>query len=466
VFLAAGGMGSVFVGRRRDEPSRLLAIKRPHRQLLGEPGFRSALVREAKLSGSIRHPNVVGIEDVEEVDGELLLVMPYVHAGALTELFEACDVRKERLPQRVALRIVRDSAVGLEAAHDLKAVGGLPLGLVHRDVSPHNVLVGLDGRARLVDFGIAKATLISSAGDRTATGVLKGKMGYMAPEVLQGKPATARSDLFSLGVLAWEAFTNEPLFSSPAASDVEIAQRILRSPTYPSMATVVQVPQPLEETVARALSKEAADRFASCAELLGALDRVAELVGLASDAEVGGVVRRLLEGRIRNRLQLLERAGVSLAKLSLDPDSPGDGDDDSTSSDSGKRTILRVPARIEAEPEPPKGPKGTLFDVPATPPPESPALDPGAEPPTTKLRAADIPQSADNDTTLKLGRVLVPPLPPAPPSALGSPSGPVSSPAPASAHAAPGRSGAAFFYVLGIVAALGVGILIGLFLAR
>src|SRR5262249_29211695 len=154
------------------------------------------------------HPNVVAVLDVEELEGELSLVMDYVEGTSLFDLLEASQAKGGQLSPRIAMRVVLDACSGLHAAHMLADEFGRPLGLVHRDVSPQNILVGVDGAARLSDFGIAK----HAEGAATTTGVLKGKLSYMAPEYLESTQLDARSDVFSMGVVAWEALAGQKLF--------------------------------------------------------------------------------------------------------------------------------------------------------------------------------------------------------------------------------------------------------------
>ena len=185
--IASGGMGTVYLGRQRGPAGfqRLVAIKRAHPHLLEDTSVVRMLAREARLASLVRHPNVVGVTDVEVSDGELLLVMEYVEGGLLAEV-----VAGELLPIGVALRIILDACEGLDAVHRTLDERGRLLGLVHRDVSPQNILVGVDGVARIADLGIARP----SAGQGTTT-VVRGKPSYMAPEYVSTAKATAATDV-------------------------------------------------------------------------------------------------------------------------------------------------------------------------------------------------------------------------------------------------------------------------------
>ena len=157
VKIASGGMATVYVGRLSSVvgSSRLVAIKRAHAHLMEDPAFAKMLIEEAKLASRIHHPNVVAVQSVEEVEGELLLVMDYVEGASLADLV---NYEELPMPARVAVRALLDGCAGLQAAHELTDDDGKSLGIVHRDVSPHNILVGVDGVARLTDFGIAKSS--------------------------------------------------------------------------------------------------------------------------------------------------------------------------------------------------------------------------------------------------------------------------------------------------------------------
>jgi eukaryotic-like serine/threonine-protein kinase len=310
--IGAGGMATVFVGRLRGAVgfTRLVALKRPHPFVSVDADLVASLRREADLASRLHHANVVGVLDVEEHDGELVLVLEYVEGGTLADL--ARRLEPERHP-RAMLRILLDAAAGLDAAHRLSGDDGRPLGLVHRDVTPSNVLVGTDGVARILDFGIAKEAS-PGAVDATRTGVLKGKLGYMAPEYVDGREATPRSDLFSLGVVAWEILTGKRLFRGP--SEIETLKRIVRG-TVPKLASIAPELAPLDPLIARVLSADPERRPPSVgafAEELEATARAADLVG--SHAEVAELVARTFGADLADRRRRLHgrAAGVQVAE--------------------------------------------------------------------------------------------------------------------------------------------------------
>jgi serine/threonine-protein kinase len=202
--IASGGMATVHLARAMDrrEGTPLVAIKRPHRHLAADKNFLTMLVDEARLASAISHPNVVKVRELGFDGGVPFIVMEYVEGASLAELRRELASAGRALDVRVAVRVVLDVLAGLGAAHDLTDDTGRPLHIVHRDVSPHNVLIGSDGRTRITDFGIAKAE------DRiqtTRTHEVKGKLAYLAPErVDKRRTCTVQSDVFSAAVVFWE----------------------------------------------------------------------------------------------------------------------------------------------------------------------------------------------------------------------------------------------------------------------
>lgn len=303
--IAQGGMATVHIGRLRGVAgfSRLVAIKQALPHIAGDPAARQMIVDEARLASKIHHPNVVAVQDVEECDGELLLVMDYVEGATLSKLLRAANEAGTPLQPRIVLRIGLDICAGLGAAHDLTDEYGTPLEIIHRDVSPQNILVGLDGVARLSDFGIAKGAERVSA---TKTDELKGKVAYMAPEYVEGHPIDRRADVFALGVVLWEALSNERLFD--AERTVQSMHKVLHQ--EPTSLTSFGLAEALDRAILPALAKDPQHRFASCRELRASLVSAAEEMGGPADVSaVAECVERLVGAglarrreRLRNRL--------------------------------------------------------------------------------------------------------------------------------------------------------------------
>lgn len=294
--LASGGMATVFLARRSGVGGfqRLVAIKRLHPHLARDPEFIQMFMDEARVAARIHHPNVVPIVDIEtnDDDGTFYLVMEYVEGDTAARLLAKSHQAGRRIPASVTVRIVLDVLAGLHRAHELTDDEGNPLEIVHRDVSPQNVLVGVDGTARITDFGVARA---ASRLSTTRTGQLKGKLAYMAPEQARGSRARVdrRADLFAVGILLWEMLAAKRLFRGDG--DAETLTKILYDP-IPSLRSVVPTAPPaLDALCAKVLSREAEDRHGSAAELAEELERLARSGGyLAGPKDVAAHVELVL----------------------------------------------------------------------------------------------------------------------------------------------------------------------------
>jgi eukaryotic-like serine/threonine-protein kinase len=310
--LGKGGMATVFLGRARGAAgfTRLVAVKRAHPHVRGDAALAASMKHEAGLAARLHHPNVVRVIDVVEESGDLVLVLDYVEGGSLAELLEHAGAPFDaRARARVVVRILLDIAAGLDAAHRALDDDGQGLGIVHRDVSPSNVLVGTDGIARLTDFGIAKA--FEAGPELTAVGELKGKIAYMAPEYVEHQRADPASDQFSLAVVAWESLAGRRLFRGP--TEVETLKRVLIC-RVPSLSEIEPILAPIEAVLARALSRFPADRFGSVrdmAERLEAAARAADLV--APHGEVGELVESALREDLAAR-RCLVRGGEGMGE--------------------------------------------------------------------------------------------------------------------------------------------------------
>jgi len=266
--IARGGMGTVHVGRLVAEGnfSRTVAIKRLHAEYAKVPEFVSMFVDEARLAGRIRHPNVVPVIDVVSTGGELLLVMEYVPGETLARLLSRLRASGARVPPEIAVAIVCDLLDGLHAAHETKDEHGAPLDIVHRDVSPQNVIVGVDGVARVLDFGVAKA---AGRLHQTREGEIKGKLSYMAPEQLDQETSRA-TDVFAASVVLWEALVGQRLFQGE--TEGQTVMRILAGEVEPPSRSA-GVSEAFDEVVLKGLAKKPEDRFATAREMSVALGR-------------------------------------------------------------------------------------------------------------------------------------------------------------------------------------------------
>ncbi|WP_437631446.1 protein kinase domain-containing protein [Sorangium sp. So ce854] len=275
--IASGGMATVYLGRALGAGGfeRLVALKMMHPHIAAEPEFVAMFLDEARLAARVRHPNVVATFDL--VEDPLCLVMEYIEGPSLHLLLRTCARAKRPVPLGIALRIFLDVLAGLHAAHELTGSDGEPLHLVHRDVSPQNVLVGVDGVARITDFGVARAEtrLMSTRGN-----ALKGKLAYMAPEQIRAQQVDRRSDVYSAGVVLWEMLTEERLFK--ADNDGALIAQILQGPPTGPRGVMPSVPAAIDLICLRALSTDPNSRFPSAAAFAEALeDAAAQTPGLA-----------------------------------------------------------------------------------------------------------------------------------------------------------------------------------------
>jgi serine/threonine-protein kinase len=262
-------MGAVFLGRRDD--GALVAIKQQHAHLVDDPDALASFVDEARLAARIQHPNVVSVIDFAMSGGNLVLVMEYVEGASLAALTRSVETRKQSpVHWTEAVRVMVDALRGLDAAHELRDHRGLLLGVVHRDVSPQNILVGIDGVARVTDFGVARAVGRLKA-TRTGEGVA-GKLRYLAPEQIAREPVDRRVDVFAAGTVLWECLTGESLFG--ADTDAETVARLIRGKIDPPSVHRHEIPLELDEVCLRALERDPNRRFPTAAAFADALEAV------------------------------------------------------------------------------------------------------------------------------------------------------------------------------------------------
>jgi serine/threonine-protein kinase len=253
---------------------RRYAIKRLHPHLASDPEFRAMFLDEARIAGMINHPNVVGVIDVGEDEQGPFLVMDYVDGLPLGNLAARARVSKQPMPVQIAVRIALDVSRGLAAAHELK-IDGRPLGVVHRDLSPQNILIGFDGQARLTDFGIAKA--LGRSSDFTAMGVVKGKTSYLAPEQIRLEEPDRRSDLFALGVVIFEMLSGERLYKR--ADEASAMRAIVQEPVPDIGELRGDVPFELVRLLFELLAKARGERPSDAGEVIRRLEAIlAELI--------------------------------------------------------------------------------------------------------------------------------------------------------------------------------------------
>ena len=287
--LGQGGTADVFLAVA-EGPSgfqKLVVVKVLRKSLASDADFRQMFLSEARLAARLHHPNVVQTNEVIEVDGAPVLVMEYLDGQPLSQVI--VRGRKGDFTLAMQLRVLADALAGLHAAHELADFDGTPLGVVHRDVSPHNLFVTLEGHAKVLDFGIAK---LERSLVETEVGTVKGKLRYMAPEHLAGDKLDRRADIYAAGVILWEALTGERMWKT--ASEQEIRMRVLAGDLPMPEAVRPDVPPPLARICRRALSRAPADRHATAQQLADELEAAMAELGLAAThRDIGAVVARL-----------------------------------------------------------------------------------------------------------------------------------------------------------------------------
>jgi serine/threonine protein kinase len=285
--IASGGMAKVHLGVASGALgfSKIVAIKRILPHLLGEQEFVEMFVDETRLAARIQHPNVVSTLDAVVTDREVFLVMEFVLGESLARLLRVARKRHAPVPPAIAVAFASGALRGLHAAHEAKNDFGDSLGVVHRDVSPQNILVGADGAARVIDFGVAKAR---GRLQTTRDGKIKGKLAYMSPEQLTGHEPDRRTDVYATAVILWEALTGRRLHSGD--NDAIVYANVLHSRVAPPSTHARQVPPALDAVIMRALERDARLRFATAEEMVVALEAS---VNPASPTAVGEWVRGL-----------------------------------------------------------------------------------------------------------------------------------------------------------------------------
>jgi len=312
--LAVGGMAELFLAIQRSMAGfeKLIVIKRVLPHLAQDKGFVEMLLDEARIAATLNHPNVAHIYDVGAFEGQYYIAMEHVHGEDLRAIVRQMKKKEvSSFPLEHALAIALGCCSGLAYAHDKKDLDGEPLQIVHRDVSPQNILVTFSGDVKLVDFGIAKAG--RSTHEDTKSGKLKGKIPYMSPEQAQGENLDARSDVFALGVILFELSTGRRLFKSGTEFDT---MRMIVEGSYPRPRTINPSLAPrLEEIIMRALEKDRTKRYQTAREMQGDLEGFIRAERLAvSSISLGEWMQDLFAEKLAQQKQMLQE-GRQLAEV-------------------------------------------------------------------------------------------------------------------------------------------------------
>ncbi|MCK6532906.1 MAG: protein kinase [Polyangiaceae bacterium] len=420
--ISVGGMAEIFLARHRSNGARV-AVKRILPSVSEDEEFIELFHDEARIATLLEHPNIARTLDAGQVDGGHFLALEYVDGKPLRTLIDRAASRQSTLPVELAVFILTQVTAGLAYAHDRRDGQGRPLNIVHRDVSPQNILIAYDGRVKLIDFGIAKA---AGKITRTQAGMIKGKVGYMAPEQVGGKEVDRRTDIFALGICLWEALTGKRLYDGP--NEIVVMNKI-RTHTVPApTAENPRLPGAVDPIVLKALAKDPNQRYATASEL------VADLQALAGSFPAPGDAGRLAQ--LMSQMFPSEAAQAASGPQEITGMSDKGGSDldvfDGLAKKSGRGGPASTPApapRSLPAPTPPPGHKKTLLGLP----PPTPAPQSGKNLPPPSLRGGPAPLPPPS----RAGGGLPPPsLPPmSKPATLPSP-GPLP-PKPPPAAAAP-----------------------------
>jgi serine/threonine protein kinase len=314
--LAHGGMATVYLGRAKGKAGfeKVVAVKVIHPHLAAEAEFVGMFLDEARIAARLHHPHVVEILDLGESNGAYYMVMEFIEGENLAALVRALE--GEPLPIAVVLQILADTLEGLGAAHELRDADGRPYQLVHRDISPHNILINLDGWSKVGDFGIMKA---AGKASNTKTGELRGKLAYMSPEQARGDgQVDHRTDLFAVGVIAWELLTGQRLFA--CATEAATLEKVIAcnvpalTDERAELAGHAQLHAGLDALLGRALARDPAQRWADAGEMLGEVKRLLRLADELSGQidprdQLGKAMRRFFLRRVDYARAALRRTG-------------------------------------------------------------------------------------------------------------------------------------------------------------
>jgi serine/threonine protein kinase len=356
--IAAGGMAMVWAARLKGTRGfqKIVAVKTMLPKLSEDDQFEKMFLDEASLASKVRHPNAVEILDLGEQDGVLFLAMEWIDGIPLNQLMRAAK-QKGGVPTTVATRIVIQACAGLHAAHELTDGRGKLIGLVHRDISPQNILVTFDGVAKVVDFGVAKATALGDGA--TQAGQLKGKVSYMAPEQVRGEPIDRRADVFAMGIVLYALTTGKHPFRKESEGATLFAITA-PEPVIAPRKFMPDYPQALQDVLLKALEKDREQRYASASELLKALDKALPPTARGSDEEVGAFVHGLFEEQRKKSQATLAEALDRADKHQLSPKSSPKFAESTLSGQSGVSALSTVGVAASLAP-----PKPSMADIDA-----------------------------------------------------------------------------------------------------
>lgn len=400
--LASGGMAEVHLARMAEGAGagRLVVIKRIHSHLAGNTRFVRMFLDEARIAARLSHPQVVQVVDLGRVGEHLFLAMEYVHGEDLRRVVRRALETGRPLPPALGTWIVSEAAAGLHYAHERRDTKGLPLGIVHRDVSPQNLIVTFDGNVKVIDFGIARA---ADSAHLTRAGELKGKYAYMSPEQARGAPVDRRTDVFALGVLLWELLTGRRLFKR--STDMQTVSAVTACEVPAPSSVRPQLPADFDPILLAALAPHPADRLQTADDLrnalLGVLHRWQVPVSRLE-------LRAFMQGLYAERLAAEARAGRPIPSVaSRRRSSSPSGDVSNSSKSSFPASSVPPPSRSS------RPPPARLSDPPppnTVPLRKAPVLPPAPEPaPARERTPRPVASALDSPAVLALNGPGLPP---------------------------------------------------------
>lgn len=321
--LAVGGMAEIFLARQLGVEGfeKPVVLKRIRPELGRKPSFVTMFLNEARLSAQLSHPNVAQIYDLGRHEDSYFIAMEYVFGRDMRRVIPKAESQGIPFPLVYATKIASQICEGLYYAHQRTDAYGNPLGIVHRDITPENIVVSFDGTVKILDFGIAKA---ANTVEQTRAGEIKGKLSYMSPEQCTGRPLDHRSDLFSLGVVLYEWITGFKLFTGE--SDVAVLKAITDGRIYRPSYFKSDIPEPIEEILMRALEKDPERRYQTAWEMQADLDRfLAENEFTPSNTHLANFLRQVFADEIDDEIRRLGAQGTAFADVAEPelPSSPG-----------------------------------------------------------------------------------------------------------------------------------------------
>ena len=382
--IAAGGMAEVFLAKHRGIGGfeRLVCIKRILPHLSEQEDFVKMFMDEARIAANLIHPHIAQIYDIGEVDGSYYIAMEYVRGEDLRRVYNQEVGRGRAMPSEPAAQIIMGAAAGLDYAHRQSTIDGKPLGIVHRDISPQNILVTYDGHVKVVDFGVAKA---AGKMTETRTGVLKGKYSYMSPEQASGDPVDARTDIFALGITLYEVTTGTRLFKRD--NEIETLHAVIECKVTPPAEVLPGYDVELESIVMRALKVDPDSRFATAGELASALEQMLIGRGHATGASTLGVyMQDLFAEKLADEILLGGQPAEDKHSSSKPRSGSRSKSSQSRSESRNQRTVAGTEPLRSASDQGALDAEGSHTEP--TTPPESTQVDRPAAPPDAAPRAA------------------------------------------------------------------------------